>query len=106
MKTIKTYLTFIKENLNLNGFMVSDDNILTSFNHGEYVYCKTDNRIYQTLGDISLNDEEGNDGVPTIMVDTNGEMCDFRNLLAENTYEVLEYPDKFSYVEYAKYLKQ
>ena len=68
----------------------------------DYVYSKTYDRIYKKVGDINYHIETGDDGIPTILVDTDGGMYDFKSLKGENVYEVLSIPNEFSYQDYSK----
>ena len=100
-KHIDSFKNFINENT-MNDFNINTDNILKSFTGNDYVYSKTYDRIYKVIGDINYHDVSGDDGIPTILVDTNGGMYDFKSLKAENVYEVLSTPKGFSYNEYSK----
>jgi hypothetical protein len=93
----------INENT-MNDFNINTENILKSFIGNDYVYSKTYDRIYKVVGDkdIDYHDVPGDDGIPTILVDTDGGMYDFITLKAENVYEVLSTPNGFSYKEYSK----
>ena len=86
----------------MNDFNINTKNILKSFTGNDYVYSKTYGRIYKVIGDINYHDVSGDDGIPTILVDTNGDMYDFKILKAENVYEVLSIQNRFSYKEYSK----
>lgn len=86
----------------MNNFNINTENILKSHTFKDYVYSKTYDRIYKVVGDMNYHDVSGDDGIPTILVDTDGGMCDFKSLKAENVYEVLSTPKGFSYNEYSK----
>lgn len=92
----------MSEQDNNNNFNINSENILKSFVGNEYVYSKTYDRIYKVSGSINYHTESGDDGIPTILVDTDGGMYDFKILKAENVYEVLSTPKRFSYKEYSK----
>lgn len=89
---------------------ISKENILKSFIKGRYVYSKTDDRIYQVVGDRGVESISYPDGpmsrspldCPTILVDVWGGMSGFRVLKAENCYEALSIPKWFSYEEYVR----
>jgi hypothetical protein len=93
---------FVNENVNKDDFNISGENILKSFNSSDYVYSKTYDRIYRRVGNINYHQENGEDGIPTILVDVDGGMYDFKSLKAENTYEVLSTPKGFIYKDYSK----
>ena len=98
----------LAEELDLND--ISEENILKSFTKGRYVYSKTDDRIYQVVGDRGVESISYPDGpmsrssldCPTILVDIWGGMSGFKVLKAENCYEALSIPKWFSYEEYVK----
>ena len=99
---INNFKNFINENINMKDFNISNENILKSFGDSKYVYSKTYGRIYQIVGNINYHEEPGDDGIPTILVDVDGGMYDFKSLKAENTYEVLSTPKGFIYKDYSK----
>lgn len=85
-----------------NDFNISSENILKSYNDGDFIYSKTYDRVYKRIGNINYHDEPGDDGIPTILVDVDGGMYDFKSLRAENVYEVLSTPKGFKYKDYSK----
>jgi hypothetical protein len=101
-KHIDSFKNFINENVNKDDFNIDGGNILKSFNGSDYVYSKTYDRVYKRVGDINYHQETGDDGIPTILVDVDGSMYDFKSLKAENTYEVLSTPKGFIYKDYSK----
>ena len=104
-KHIDSFKNFINENT-MNDFNINTENILKSFTGNDYVYSKTYDRIYKVVGKINYHDVSGDDGIPTILVDTDGGMYDFKSLKAENVYEVLSTPKGFSYNEYSKSVRR
>lgn len=82
----------------LDDFEISEQNILDFFNDCEYVYSQSDNRIYKKIS-VIIYDNIVMDK-PSIMVDRTGDSCEFRYLIAENTFSVTKCP-KFDYIKYS-----
>lgn len=80
----------------------NDKNILSEYSGSEYVWSKTYLRIFKVAGKISLHNDIGDDNIPTIVVDFDGDLLNFMSLNAENIYEVIELPENFNYKNYIK----
>ena len=96
-----------KTNKSLKFFNIDNENILLKYYRhfdDKFVYSKTYDRIFLCVGNINYNNKEGEDNIPTILVDVDGQMNDFEVLKAENVYQVFSIPNGFSYTEYCKNL--
>lgn len=94
------------------GFKISDNSILEdglpnffqqkSFKDtGIYIYSSHYKRVFKTAGNLNKHDVPGDDNIPTILVDANGESYDFKSLKAENCFKVIELPSGFNYKTYS-----
>ena len=94
------------------GFKISDSSILEdglpnffqqkSFKDtGIYIYSSHYKRVFKTAGNLNMHDVPGDDNIPTILVDANGESYDFKSLKAENCFKVIEFPSGFNYKTYS-----
>ncbi len=91
------------ENMQISELPITKTGLVNFFHFGPmFIYNSTYKRIFLLAGDIALNNEEGNDGIPTILVDKTGENMDFVDLKAENCFKILNLPEDFNYELYAK----
>lgn len=87
-------------------FIITNKNILEETPKDlTYVWSKTHKRIFKTCGPLELHDVEGDDGIPTILVDVDDMQDDFIILKAENTFGLQSLPKGFMYKWYAQQFK-